>query len=115
MFPYAKYVDIAKGVTNLRSNIFQGCTGLTSVTIPDSVTTIDNNAFSSCTGLTAVTIPNSVTYIASSAFERCTALTDFGFRGTVAQWNDVTLGVSWKNNAPFTRVHCTDGDSTKLS
>ena len=36
-----------------------------------SVTSIGNYAFGNCSGLTSVTIPNSVTSIASSAFSRC--------------------------------------------
>ncbi|WP_394809971.1 leucine-rich repeat protein, partial [Flavobacterium psychrophilum] len=44
--------------------LFSDCSGLTSVTIPNSVTTIrDRGAFADCSGLTSVTIPNSVTSI----------------------------------------------------
>ena len=60
---------IPDSVTNIGSNTFAGCTGLTSVTIPDSVTSIENSAFYGCTGLTSVTIPDSVTSISSSAFD----------------------------------------------
>ncbi|MEE0923470.1 MAG: leucine-rich repeat protein, partial [Paludibacteraceae bacterium] len=38
------------------NNAFYGCTGLTSVTIPNSVTNIGNSAFQGCTGLTSVTV-----------------------------------------------------------
>ncbi len=54
---------------------FSGCTGLTSVTIPDSVTSIGGYAFSDCTGLTSVTIGNGVTSIGESAFYGCKGLT----------------------------------------
>jgi uncharacterized protein YjdB len=40
-----------------------------------SVTTIDEFAFDDCTGLTSVTIPNSVTSIDYCAFYKCTGLT----------------------------------------
>ncbi|MBR5332559.1 MAG: leucine-rich repeat domain-containing protein, partial [Muribaculaceae bacterium] len=53
---------------------FSGCTGLTSVTIPNSVTSIDNSTFNGCTGLTSITIPNSVSSIGSYAFSVCTSL-----------------------------------------
>ena len=54
---------------------FEGCTGLTSVTIPDSVREIGDRAFSGCEGLTSITIPNSVAYIGEDAFSHCTSLT----------------------------------------
>ena len=47
---------------------FNYCSGLTSVTIPNSVTRIGVEAFDGCTGLTSVTIPNSVTSIDKNAF-----------------------------------------------
>ena len=47
------------------------CSGLTSITIPNSVTSIGGGAFSNCSGLTSITIPNSVTSIGKSAFNGC--------------------------------------------
>ena len=61
-------------VTSIGYNAFNGCTGLTSVKIPNSVTSIGDNAFYRCTGLTSVEIPNSVTSIGDNAFSGCTGL-----------------------------------------
>jgi len=55
-------------VTSIGYAAFYNCSGLTSVTIPNSVTKIVNAAFQNCSGLTSVTIPNSVTSIGSDAF-----------------------------------------------
>lgn len=53
---------------------FSNCTGLISVTIPNSVTTIEDFAFYSCEKLTSVTVPNSVTTIGNSALSNCNSL-----------------------------------------
>ena len=68
-------VTIPNSVTSIESCAFWGCTGLTSVTIPNSVTSIESCAFWGCTGLTSITIPNSVTSIGEHAFYHCTGLT----------------------------------------
>lgn len=60
-----------KSVTSIGDDAFNNCTGLTSITIPDSVTSISGYAFYGCRSLTSVKIPNSVTSIGDGAFEYC--------------------------------------------
>jgi hypothetical protein len=77
-------------VTSIGSSAFEKCTGLTSVTIPNSVTRIGVSAFEKCTGLTSITIPNSVTSIGSYAFSGCTGLTSVTIgNGVYAMGNSV--------------------------
>ena len=68
-------ITIPNSVTSIGDYTFSFCTGLTSITIPNSVTSIGYSAFSYCTGLTSITIPNSVTSIGENAFSNCTGLT----------------------------------------
>ena len=50
------YKGVTYNVTSIGANAFSNCTGLTSITIPNSVTDIANSAFKNCTGLITVTI-----------------------------------------------------------
>ena len=69
------YNDTTYTVTSIGDGAFLACSGLTSVTIPESVTSIGNLAFSGCSGLTSVIIPESVTSIGDYAFGGCSGLT----------------------------------------
>lgn len=90
-----------------------GCSGLTSITIPNGVTSIGNNAFDGCSGLTSVTIPDSVTIIGYCAFYDCNSLTSINFNGTKAQWNSIDKGNVWDGGTGNYTVTCTDGTIVK--
>ena len=76
--PAGTDIEIKDGTVGISPNCFYECSGLTSVTIPNSVTSIGNQAFSGCSSLVEVTIPNSVTYVGARAFS----------------------GTAWYNNLP---------------
>ena len=57
--------------------VFNGCSGLTSLTLPSSVTKIGCYALFNCIGLTSLTLPSSVTEIGEHAFLNCSGLTNF--------------------------------------
>ena len=69
------YSDKTYSVTSIGDYAFEDCSGLTSITIPNSVKSIGRDAFYGCSGLTSVTIPSNVTSIGDWAFESCSGLT----------------------------------------
>ena len=85
-------VTIPNSVTSIGDKAFECCIGLTSVTIPNSVTSIGDGAFSSCSGLTSVTIPNSVTSIGEWAFLGCSGLTSVTIPNSVTSIGNHAFG-----------------------
>ena len=76
-------ITIPNSVTSIGYSAFYGCSGLTSITIPNSVISIGDDAFRDCAGLTSVNIPNSVTSIGNSAFSGCSGLTSIAIPNSV--------------------------------
>ena len=87
-------MDDLQGATYIGNYAFYNCSGLTSVTIPDSVTSIGESAFSNCSSLTSIIIPNSVTSIREFAFSNCRGLTS------------ITIGSSVTSISPNAFVVC---------
>lgn len=87
-------------VTKINSEVFEGCTGLAKVELPEYLEEIGYEAFKDCVGMTKVVIPASVTYIGSDAFAGCTDLTIYCRAaaqpsGWSSTWNSSECPVVW--------------------
>ena len=95
------------GVTSLGATCFRGCSGLTSITIPNSVTSLGVSCFRDCPGLTSITIPSSVTFLGDYCFYSCTSMLSYYFNSnTPPTLRPFALsGASgWKIYVPATSV-----------
>ncbi len=81
-------ISIPPSVMKIGRFAFRGCFNLTSISIPPSVTEIGRSAFSKCSSLTSISIPPSVTEIGKWAFSACSNLTGISIPSSVTKIGD---------------------------
>ena len=92
-------------ITRINQSAFDGCSSLTSITIPNSVTSIGTFVFNGCSNLTNITIPKDMVELQKCIFQSCSKLTNIVIPNNItsigegAFWNctslrDVTIGNS---------------------
>ena len=94
-----------KKVTKIAKNAFRECESITNITIPDSVTNIGGYAFADLYYLTNIVIPVTVESIGDCAFYDCTSLTSVYYKGTEAEWNNITIGTDNTDLTGATRYY----------
>ena len=75
---------INEGVVSLSNDCFKGCTGLTSVTLPNTLEKINTDCFYDCVSLTGITLNEGLKYIYPYAFFNCSSITSITIPSTFA-------------------------------
>ena len=94
-------LTLPDGITEIGDEAFEYCSGLTSLTLPAGITSIGDDAFYGCSGLTSLTIPDGVTKIGRYAFSNCSYLTSLTIPSSVNSLGDY----AFKNCSSLQSVH----------
>lgn len=70
-------------VTNLYNNLFDGCTGIASIALPNTLQSINGYAFRNCSKLSEIVVPEGVATVGEHCFENCTSLTSVSLPTTL--------------------------------
>ena len=65
----------SENLTRIDDWAFEGCSGITTLTLPSSITTIGDYVFEDCKGMTSITLPEDLVSLGSWVFEDCNSLT----------------------------------------
>ena len=84
-------ITLPNSITSIGSYAFDGCSSLTTITLPNSITSIGSYAFYGCSSLTIITIPNSITSIGSYAFDGCSSLTSITLPNSITSIGSYTF------------------------
>ena len=106
-------VKLPNNSNNVCLELFYSCSKLKYVAVPDSVTSIAPYAFSGCSSLETIIIPSGVKNLYEYCFSNCSLLTSISYKGTIEDWNKITKDNSWDSNTGNYTVYCTDGEITK--
>ena len=114
------YITFESGcqLAKIEDGVFERCSNLGSITIPEGVKTIGDKAFQNCSDLASITIPASVTAIAGWAFRGCKHLSSIYYEGDVAGWleiNDLEALMGYTNYGEpnFSKTLYIDGKKTE--
>ena len=83
-------MSLPANILKLETGVFQNCSSLTTINIPNGITSI-GDAFTNCTSLTSFTIPSSVLEFGHLTFSGCSNLHEVTYNGTHEQFNSIHI------------------------
>lgn len=95
-------VTIGPKVTVMYDHLLNGCSGITSLIMPDGLLKVNSYALANCTGLTELSFPGTLTYLGDNAVKGSTAVSSVKFNDGEAE---LTIGGYGFADCPLTELY----------
>lgn len=92
-----------KGVKKIDEAAFKTASSLEKITFDDQIDSIGKEAFRNCKKLKSVTIDKEDVNIGQDAFVKSSAIETICYKGTEAQWKQISINANVSKNA---KIHC---------
>lgn len=96
-------VVLPEGLECIRGNAFQNCSSIEYLQLPEGLTTIGGNAFDRCSKISVVTIPSTMRHFGGNAFAEMSSLTDVYLLA-----EDIPLTLAGDQGGPFNIAQTTN-------
>lgn len=107
------------------SSLFNGCTSIKEITLPNSIREIDSYAFGGCSALQKIKLPDNLVSVGSYAFCGCTELSDINLSNSIttigmhafegcSSLTEITLPNSLRSIEQYTFNFCTSLNNISL-
>ena len=83
-------IELPDGLETLGDQAFYRCSALKKVSVPEGVEKLGYAAFMFCESLEEITLPKSLSEIGDDMFSHCGALMTINYRGSEADWWQIT-------------------------
>ena len=82
------YDNVTYEVISLRDECFDGCSSLTSISLPSSITLLGKYCFSGCRSLTRIDLPSGITSLGIYCFRDCSSLASISLPSGITSLGD---------------------------
>ncbi|MBQ2702050.1 MAG: leucine-rich repeat protein, partial [Clostridia bacterium] len=104
-------ITIPESVTMVEDYAFNYCSNLIGAVIKGGAKTIGSNVFESCSLLEEIEIGVGITKIGANLINDCDNIERITYKGTTAQWSNISRVKTFNTEHVYQTVTCSDGSA----
>ncbi len=99
-------IEVGEGISRIESYVFEYCTNVETIELPDTLKYLCTNAVNDCHNLKNLMLPGSIEVFGYTSINSCYSMTDLYFKGTEEEWKAIKNSEEICNpNLPDMNIH----------